>query len=31
MAEILRVLNDHGRMLARLPEAVRDKIGFQRQ
>jgi hypothetical protein len=31
MAEILRVLNDHGRMLERLPEAVRDKIGFQRQ
>jgi hypothetical protein len=31
MAEIIRVLNDHGRMLERLPEAVRDKIGFQRQ
>jgi hypothetical protein len=31
MAEILRVLNDHGRMLERLPEAVRDKIGFHRQ
>ena len=31
MAETLRVLNDHGRMLERLPEAVRDKIGFQRQ
>jgi hypothetical protein len=27
MAEIIRVLNEHGRMLERLPEAVRDKIG----
>ena len=31
MAEILHVLNNHGRMLERLPETVRDKIGFQRQ
>jgi hypothetical protein len=29
MASILRVLDEHGRMLERLPEAVRDKIGFK--
>ena len=29
MAEIIRVLNEHGRMLERLPEAVREKIGFK--
>jgi hypothetical protein len=29
MAEIIRVLNEHGRLLERLPEAVRDKIGFK--
>jgi len=29
MAEIIRVLNEHSRMLERLPEAVRDKIGFK--
>ncbi len=36
MAEIIRVLNEHGRILAehsrlleRLPEAIRDKIGFK--
>jgi hypothetical protein len=29
MAEIIRVLNEHGRILERLPEAVRDKIGFK--
>lgn len=29
MAEIIRVLNEHGRILANLPEAVRDKIGFK--
>jgi hypothetical protein len=28
MAAILRVLAEHGRMLERLPEAVREKIGF---
>ena len=27
--EIIRVLNEHGRMLERLPEAVREKIGFK--
>ena len=31
MASILRVLDEHGRMLERLPEAVRDKIGFKGQ
>jgi hypothetical protein len=31
MAEIIRVLNEHGRMLERLPEAIRDKIGFKGQ
>jgi hypothetical protein len=38
MAEIIRVLNDHTRLLAehsrmleRLPDAVRDKIGFKPQ
>lgn len=38
MAEIIRVLGEHGRLLAehsrlleRLPEAVRDKIGFKGQ
>ena len=38
MAEIIRVLNEHGRLLAehsrlleRLPEAVREKIGFKGQ
>ena len=29
MAEIIRVLAEHGRLLERLPEAVRDKIGFK--
>jgi hypothetical protein len=29
MAAILRVLAEHGRLLERLPEAVRDKIGFK--
>ncbi|MFL5243297.1 MAG: hypothetical protein ACJ8FY_14420 [Gemmataceae bacterium] len=29
MAEIIRVLNEHGRILERLPEAVREKIGFK--
>ena len=28
MAEIIRVLNEHSRLLERLPQAVRDKIGF---
>jgi len=31
MAEIIRVLGEHGRLLEHLPEAVRDKIGFQGQ
>jgi hypothetical protein len=31
MAEIIRVLNEHGRILERLPEAVREKIGFKGQ
>jgi hypothetical protein len=31
MAEIIRVLNEHTRVLERLPEAVRDKIGFKPQ
>ncbi len=29
MAEIIRVPNEHSRMLERLPEAERDKIGFK--
>jgi hypothetical protein len=29
IAAILRVLADHGQLLERLPEAVRDKIGFK--
>jgi hypothetical protein len=29
MAEIIRVLNEHGRLLERLPEAVRDKYRLQ--
>ena len=28
IAAILRVLSEHGRLLERLPEAVREKIGF---
>ena len=31
IAAILRVLNEHSRTLERLPEAVRDKIGFKGQ
>jgi hypothetical protein len=31
MTAILRVLSEHGRLLERLPEAVRDKIGFKGQ
>jgi hypothetical protein len=31
MAEIIRVLNEHGRILERLPDAVREKIGFKGQ
>lgn len=31
IAAILRVLSDHSRLLERLPEAVRDKIGFKAQ
>jgi len=31
MAEIIRVLNEHSRMLERLPEAVRDKFGIKAQ
>jgi hypothetical protein len=31
MAEIIRVLNEHGRILESLPQAVRDKIGFKGQ
>jgi hypothetical protein len=31
MAEIIRVLNEHSRLLERLPEAVGEKIGFKRQ
>jgi hypothetical protein len=31
MAEIIRVLAEHGRLLERLPEAIRDKIGFKGQ
>lgn len=29
MASILRVLDEHRRLLERLPEAVREKIGFK--
>jgi hypothetical protein len=29
IAEIIRVLNEHTRILERLPEAVREKIGFK--
>jgi hypothetical protein len=29
MTAILRVLSEHSRLLERLPEAVRDKIGFK--
>jgi hypothetical protein len=29
MTEIIRVLNEHTRILERLPEAVREKIGFK--
>jgi hypothetical protein len=28
-AQIIRVLNEHSRLLERLPDAVRDKIGFK--
>ena len=31
MAEIIRVLTEHGRKLERLTEAVREKIGFKGQ
>jgi hypothetical protein len=31
MSSILRVLDEHSRLLERLPEAVRDKIGFKPQ
>ena len=31
LAEVIRVLNEHTRILERLPEAVRDKIGFKGQ
>ena len=31
MAEIIRVLNEHGQLLERLPEVIRDKIGFKPQ
>jgi hypothetical protein len=29
MAEIIRVLAEHSRVLDRLPEAVREKVGFE--
>jgi hypothetical protein len=29
MAQIIQVLAEHGRILERLPDAVRDKIGFK--
>jgi hypothetical protein len=29
MSAILRVLDEHGRLLERLPDAIRDKIGFK--
>lgn len=31
MTAILRILSEHSRLLERLPEAVRDKIGFKGQ
>lgn len=31
MAEVIRVLNEHSRILEHLPEAVREKIGFKTQ
>jgi hypothetical protein len=31
MAEIIRVFGEHGRLLERLPEAIREKIGFAGQ
>jgi len=31
LAEVIRVLNEHTAILERLPEAVRDKIGFKGQ
>jgi hypothetical protein len=31
MAEIIRVLNEHSRLLERLPELIREKIGFNGQ
>jgi hypothetical protein len=31
MAEIIRVLSEHGRLIERLTEAVREKIGFKGQ
>jgi hypothetical protein len=31
MAEIIRVLNEHSRILEQLPEAIREKIGFKAQ
>jgi hypothetical protein len=31
MEKIIRVHAEHGRMLERLPEAIRDKIGFKPQ
>jgi hypothetical protein len=31
MAEIIRVLNEHSRLLKRLPEAIPEKIGFKAQ
>jgi hypothetical protein len=31
MAEIIRVLNEHGRLIEGLTEAVREKIGFKGQ
>ncbi len=30
-AAVLRVLGEHSRLLERLPEAVRDKMGFKSQ
>ena len=29
LAEVIRVLNGHGRILQRLPEEVRERIGFK--
>jgi hypothetical protein len=31
MDEIIRVLNEHGRLIAGLTDAVREKIGFKMQ